>query len=418
MKKALLYLLFAVSLINFTSCSSDSDDSASISLDKNSYFLLSEADLEVKVKVSAPQTTDITVGLNFSGSAEMDKDYTVSGQSVTIKAGQTSASLIISPKDNFKEGKIINIALAKLAGFGFGSISSTAITVQAKEELTFAFVNEYGLVSSYYDLEVDISSSNSSYATTADLSLPVEIDASSTAVLGTHFSFEGDKAEVVIPAGKKKGKLRINFIAQEDGKDKLVLKFAELGERFVPGLVVKSNITIVGNETKAKVIGKWKYIVGGDSKLVDYYTTNYPASDMENYPNKMTEADIIEFVAGEDYMTLKSSLKAGLKNYFVDNSKFTFKVEETVPLQEYGFPAKRVQLSKYTADKVNYKFSANEEQIKEATVAMRVYEEEGKELLEISVMDATPVDFFAAVLDFDATLSYNHIRYYFERIVE
>lgn len=82
------------------SCNDDDSSAANLSFSRSIYILPPSGNLEVELRASAAPEVDLIVPIDIDGSAELNEDYEISAKEFIIKAGETNAKLILTPKNN------------------------------------------------------------------------------------------------------------------------------------------------------------------------------------------------------------------------------------------------------------------------------------------------------------------------------
>ena len=91
--KRILTILASVAMVMAAVSCEEQTDSATLSLDRPLYFLVPGTPMTLDVVASSAPTSDLTVGLAFTGTAVMDEDYTVSSTVAVIPAGELKGYL-------------------------------------------------------------------------------------------------------------------------------------------------------------------------------------------------------------------------------------------------------------------------------------------------------------------------------------
>ena len=105
-------------------CSCQKDPKPELSFESGNYVMGADEAVKVKVVASEAPAADLTVGFTASGTAVKGSDYELSAESFTIKAGETSGEITISPKNNVGSSLNINLALTLPAGYIAGDFAS------------------------------------------------------------------------------------------------------------------------------------------------------------------------------------------------------------------------------------------------------------------------------------------------------
>jgi hypothetical protein len=104
----------------------------------------------ISVTLSASSSVDVTVPLIVGGSAERGVDYTLSADTITIPAGQTSGSVSITPlQDSLFEGEeSVELTLGMIEGAVAGTQTQHIVQVGDDEPALYAPVIHVGTVTS------------------------------------------------------------------------------------------------------------------------------------------------------------------------------------------------------------------------------------------------------------------------------
>jgi type 1 fimbria pilin len=82
MKKIFLVLLASISL--FAVSCSKSDSATQVYFGKQVYAMLADTPLTIELKSSSAVSSDVSVSVNFGGTAVKDDEYTVSSNSLSL----------------------------------------------------------------------------------------------------------------------------------------------------------------------------------------------------------------------------------------------------------------------------------------------------------------------------------------------
>ncbi|MCR9011523.1 hypothetical protein [Gabonibacter chumensis] len=408
-------ILFLFALFTFgclaTGCNDDDDKDSTLSFDRAVYILQAEAPLEVTLLASVPASEAFSVPFDITGTAVLDEDYTISARQFEFKPGESSAKIVITPKDNLNEGREIKLALKPVSGYRLWNNKIAMIPIELKERFSCSFMKAKAELTQKLDVEIQISGElNSNSVPSVDLHLPFIFTEATTAELGKHFSIEGDVNEFVIPAGQKKAKISINFLALEAGKDIIELEL-DPDARFFVGDYNRLTIKIVGPSFYERMLGKWAFKEFASYEFIVGWC-EYP-NDLDNMPLDNRPDDILEFISGEKD-ELKVHMTGDLRKYFRD-SEVTFlgEIEDEVSDLEDIILLPYMELSN-----VNVTFSDNQTDIRPARVGFRVLDS-GK-TLEVHIVDFEPVDFLQdTYADWGDEIAYFYrMRYLFTKVEE
>lgn len=391
MRKITFLGMLCMALLAFVSCDkNDESKTPTLSFGKSVYALMADTPLTVELQSSVAVTQNTVVRFSIEGTAEEDRDFTISAHEFTIKAGESSAKIEITPKENYASDLQIRLVLNPVSGFDFGTNRETLITVEPKDKLLYSFVKDYDVLAGELMVGIELKKiDGTDYIATEELRLPFVVDESSTAVLGTHFSVEDGASEFVVPMGKRNATIKLKCIKPEAGKDQLVLKIGNVGERFAPGNYEEITIKIYGPTTVGKLFGKWVYKSDNVQSRADEYQGWGIDHELVNIPKNNSTADTLEFVAGEKDL-LKTHLTGDLKNYFRD-CELTYMRDTTIRVGMSTFNT----YSLMEMSNSNVSFSASTQTERKAEVAFRVLDDGNT--LEVSVYDYAPTDFFQSL---------------------
>ncbi|PWM10190.1 MAG: hypothetical protein DBY02_01860 [Coprobacter fastidiosus] len=290
------------------------------------------------------------------------------------------------------------------------------VTTELTDDVIFSF--SYDNATMFETATVEISllkkeNSTQSFTAPKDITFPIVVDETSTAVEGTHFEFDGEKA-LTVAKGASKGTLKLKLLQKEEGKDVIVLKIQKPQndtDRFFLGNNESVTIKIAG-ETIEVLKGTWSNCTW-DNKA--YYEMSY---DITNFPQVATEDQITITDQG-----VEVNLKSDLKNYFVGNSSLQYVGEKIFHFMEDFTITRNVAV--FILDNINANFSATSSTIKDSRVGFTVVKDENnEEVLEMFIYSYEPTEFL--VEDYEAmkdiatedepAMYYYPLRYHFKRV--
>ena len=172
-------------MVNMACSDDDNSSGAELSFSRSIYILPSFGSLEVELRVSQAPATTLVVPVQIEGSAVLGEDYEVSGKEFVFQPNATSATLQFTPKDNLTEGREIRLSISPVEGYRLGSKKVAMIPVETKERIMYSFTSSYSRMLSEVEVWVELQGeiSGKSYRAPSDISIPIEVDPSSTAVL-------------------------------------------------------------------------------------------------------------------------------------------------------------------------------------------------------------------------------------------
>ena len=290
------------------------------------------------------------------------------------------------------------------------------VSTELTEDVIYSF--SYDNATMFETATVEISllqkeNSTQSFTTPKDIVFPIVVDETSTAVEGTHFEFDGEKA-LTVAKGSSKGTLKLKLLQKEEGKDVIVLKIQKPEndtDHFFLGNNESVTIKIAG-ETIEVIKGTWSNCTW-DNK--DYYGMMY---DISTFPQVSTEDQITISDQG-----IEVNLKSDLKNYFVGNSSLQYVGEKIFRFADNYTIQRNVAV--FILDNINANFSATSSTIKDSRVGFAVVEgENGEDVLEMFIYSYEPTDFlvedYEMMKDYatedEPAMYYYPLRYTFKRV--
>lgn len=408
-----MILAFFMGAFLVTACSKkDGPAPLVIAFDKANYEIPLSGEVVINITASRAVTENITVPVVLSGDAVKDLDYTVSAEAATIVAGSASTSIKITAKENYDREKSIKVDLGGMpAGAQKGPNSSATVGISDGSVIIYSFASQSSNMTETAEVTLELKTISGTYTAEKEMKIPIEVIGNSTAVEGTHFTFDGAK-EVVIPVGKSKGSVKLKYVKQEAGKDAIELKLGAVNSHFVAGNYEKTKVVIFGPMFN-KLAGTWKY--KAFSNLTWVKNNLSFMDDPEALPKNNTANDKLIFTE----KGLAVDMQGDLKRYFRE-SVMANKGEIQEVLQENGLPAQKVQMLVVKA-LANVSFSAAQPNVREAEIGFRVMKEGGVDILEVTIRDYEPIDFLANYYDFFKNdpapkMASSPLRFHFEKV--
>lgn len=418
------FLLMIILIIVSAACNDDDSSGAKLSFSRSIYILPSNGSLEVELRASVAPETDLSIPVIIEGTAILDEDYEISANGFMIKAGETSATLTITPKNNLTANREIRLSINPVSGYTLGDKKIAIIPVEVKEHIMYTFKPVIYRLLSEIDIRIEVEGENSgsSFRATTDIVLPIEIDPSSTAILNEDFELENGITSVTIPKGSyyTRFKIKIKEGAEDyTGKNAIL----ELGtpvdnsELYYPGSFVSYNIKL--DQLKfTDMLGKWKPVEIKDKD--NYVYVGMPDEDWINsLPENNGANDYLEFVHQEDGTDkIIPYLTGDLKDFFCNPQGHTV-VFDHIEKGIYNWIADEEYDAPYfTTSQVNRCFSKRKTELGNAFIGLDKIDDNN---IIIYFHDFIPTDFFSSTFEeyghyFDA--SFFGITYAFTRVVE
>ena len=410
----------------FVACNDDDSEEKGpqLAFSKLIYTLDAENPLEVEIQVSEPVQANTSVKFNVRGAAVQGEEYELSADEFVIPAGERTASITVTPKNNFEGGKTIKLELSPVEGYVLGEYNFTLIEVLTKGQLICAFAEENYVLPGELEVRMNAKDANTGkyFSASTDTKVPFIVGKHSTAIEHVHYEFVDNPDKMfVIPAKKSYGTIKIKFLKWEEGKTTLFLLVPAGNDRVLPGDVDQTEIYIKGMTTPDRLVRKWAF---KEVTSIEYLRENnwYGGLDeVAHLPENNLPTDILEFVDGG--AKLKVHATGDMAKYFRD-CDVKFLREQQLYLYELagiGRPP-MVTASMLELSQANVNFSGTNEKLRAVQVGFRLLDD--KETLEVTVLDYEPTDFlydtyksnadYAAEGDFP--MDFHMVRYHFTKV--
>ncbi len=382
--KKIIFMLAAVSVL-FAACEKTPEIKPAVSFE-TAVPVLTEGVATLTLKVDQYTGTEaVTVPVTFGGTAVKGTDYTVSAEEFVF-GGADPVTTITVTQIVYDATKTVTATLDIPEGFIAGAYPTSTFNFSGKTAYC-SFGDQATIMNTKASVVVGTYDGNGSpYKLKVAAEIPFKVNTEkSTAVEGEHFNIVGDK-KVVIGADQKEGKIELETIKFEKGKDKIVLTL-EPGGKFGLGQSAEATITIVSYADN--LVGKW---------VIKEFTPMKEIYEMWGY----TEAAMVGYPIfnAEDSFTIDGNtgkfipdFKSEFKNYFIGESSFIGGDMFTI----MGFPPVEVQL--YELDNTNRYFSATEKSEDKVSLVGVLLSENGKEM-KFYLIDHTSKSWMSDLLAF------------------
>lgn len=369
------------------SCSDDDTNASDpqIFLERTNYRL-GLGQVTIKVAADVAPATDISLPVQFGGSAVEGVDFTVASHQITFKAGQTETEFVVNrvvekelPDDELT--LYVNLKNPP-AGYSLGLLNYASIAVLGKNGDAISFSDDEGKVglSGVFKIGVFSLSGNSKRLDNEETFEFEIVPELTTAVEGEHFELpEGHF--VTVPRRRSEGSFTMNMLKVEEGHDIVTLRLLEkegYGFSNFPTMTIR----IAGPDL---FTGTWAFKGIVNLDLFDMY-----GEDSSGAP-KCSPDDKITF-GGNSYesYTFTPDIKGDFKNYFgTETRTISFEGEVGKNFQE-NFSSDLTYVLCYKFPGINVNFSPASSNIRDAKVCFRLIEVDGEEVLECTLDDFTP----------------------------
>lgn len=395
-------------------CSCQKDPQPELSFESGNYVMGADEALTVKIVSSKAPAADLTIDFAATGSAAKGSDYELSAESFIMRAGETSAEITITPKNNLGNSLNINLALTLPAGYIAGDFGSAVIALGTKEKVAYSFAKREAKLIGEVEVTLNLigETSGADFVAGGEYTLPFVIE--SSAVAGTDYEVKGGAKAFVVAKGEKSASITLKSLVENpEGVKELVIKLDETaiaaayGERFSSGVIASTKAVITKGLIFSDLEGKWAYastpiLDDPEADLMTFGALVMDAADGEfnadwtaftvfGFPTG-TSADILEFKYNNNEFTIVPKGSGSVLNYFKEG-----KVNSIVPTKYtwYNYyPSRELDANILSLEKADIKYSANEDDIKPAEVIVNL-SEDGKTLdLFITTKNYVPTDFF------------------------
>lgn len=392
MRKLWLWMVGLVSTLTFVACSEETVNTQTAQLNfAEAKYTLGMDSVIITLEADKAPAADVTVPVSFTGSATMDVDYAVSASSFLLKAGESTAQLVVRRLGEMDSTGVKNITATLTAapeGYKLGLMSYTEIQLLSQASVLYSFDKPEDVLtmSGAFTLNLE-QAMGGKYKVAQDTEFQVSVDPSSTAEEGVHFEFPNGKV-IQVAKNQSAGDLQIKCLKAEEGKDLLVINL-EPKDGFVAGANKSISIKIQG---AYKLAGTWAF----DKIANQEWWASSWGLDTTTFP-KGTVADRIEFKAiesSENY-DFTPQMTSDLKNYFGTGTRVaTFQGErEEIMQEEGGLKPSTVNISVLSIPGINVNFSATSQSVRDALVGFRTIKNaDGEDVLECTIYDYEPTE--------------------------
>ena len=246
------FSIFLTALLVLAGCKKD-EPLPTVQFGAARYTVYSHGSVPVAVITEEPVETPLVVPVYFGGGAVKETDYTVSGDAVTIAAGEDTGYLEISDVALSEEKQIV-LTLEAPDGYDTGLRAKAVVSPVAQEALIYSFATPTADLLESYTATVTLTGavSGKEFKATEDLEIPLII--------------HGDGAEAVrassvrIAAGQATGQAVLSLKDPAFSGNLPASVTADPAEsRFLPGDTGSLLLTVRGVQTPDKLLGTWQF---------------------------------------------------------------------------------------------------------------------------------------------------------------
>ena len=443
--KKIMSILACVAVV-LSAC--QKEEMPSLSFETASYVMGADDAVTVKAVVSAAPAADLDVAFTTSGTAVLGTDYELSAESFVIKAGETAAEVVVTPKNNLGADLNITLTLTLPTGYQAGDFTATNISLGSKEKVAYSFAKQESKLINEVDVTLNLIglASGANFTAGGNYELPFVIDEASTAVAGTDFEVKGGATAFVFEKGAKSATVTLVAKGEVEGSKNVIIKLDEAaiaaayGDRFSAGVIASANVVITKGIIFSDLEGKWAYastpilddpeadcwtLAGmldevGDGGFNDEFTgaaiTGFPTANAN---------DILEFKYVDGKASLVPSGSGSVLEYFrtCEVSGFTPGVYNWYYYDNTDGLGRAYNITNLELSKANVNYSMTSPA--EAPAKIMVSLSEDGKTLHVFITEYTPTDFFInsygfwSMMEMWADMSFYYDIYYtFTKVAE
>ena len=398
-------------------CSCQKDPQPELSFESGNYVMGADEALTVKIVSSKAPAADINIDFAAAGSAVKGSDYELSAESFLMKAGETSAEITITPKNNLGSSLNINLTLTLPAGYIAGDFGSATIALGTKEKVAYSFAKREAKLIGEVEVTLNLigETSGADFVAGGEYTLPFVIE--SSAVAGTDYEVKGGAKAFVVAKGEKSASITLKSLVENpEGVKELVIKLDETaiaaayGERFSSGVIASTKAVITKGLIFSDLEGKWAYASTPilDDPEADMWTIgamleevgdggfneDFSGIVITGFPQGQ-KSDILEFKVNNGEQILVPSGSGSVMSYFKECKVSGF-VPEKYNWYYYADPSnemgKEYNVTKLTLSKANVNYSSATPSEREAQIYVALSEDGNT--MNVFIKDYVPTDFF------------------------
>ncbi len=320
MIKTVFYLILGLLTISsLHSCKKNQTQRPTLNFSRSVYILKASAPLTVELRASEAPDKQLTIPVLIEGSAKQDEDYTLSSNVFILEAGETTAAITVTPKNNLTPEREIKLSLPTVEGYVNGDKKESIVVIEVKEKIMYSFTQSSGSLLGKMNITVELKGeiSGTSFLAPQDIIIPFSILENSTAKLDENFSITDNATNIVIKEGTRRGTVELNFLSTgPEGQRKA---FLELGapltdpEYYYAGSY--KTFTCVVTQLKFRdLLGKWKPV--GITNEDVFPQIFEPQDYISSLPTNNNPDDYLEFVEDGSTDKIIPHLTGDLKNFF------------------------------------------------------------------------------------------------------
>ena len=406
-KRFLTFVAAAAAAVTISSC--QKDDKPTVEFEKSLYTVYAKRSVDVNIILSEPATENVSVKITAAG-ATQGTDYEITGNPVTIKAGETVGTFTVNNLA-LTESSPLNLGIECPAGYSLGTKFVTIVTPDPEETLVYSFQTTTADVLGSYAATINVTgvTSGDKLSLSDDVMIPLKItgDAAQYVVCDTYHTTMSKSTPKIVPyavlqAGKNKATFKFSLANGFKDGDKIGVT-VDLDEavRFIPGDNESAEYTLYSVNVPEAILGTWEFSKVFAKDKLDYFFED-AEDDTTLLPTK-NEGFTLTFTKDEaGVVTVTPNDKGDFANFFREatvtptepknySSEGTVIGKNTVSectmfMEEDGYDVHTNAY--YLLSAANRAFSKDKETIGEAVVVFTILN--GELIVELRDYDTPP----------------------------
>lgn len=367
-------------------------------------------ELEVSAVLDKAAENEIRVPVEFSGSAEKGRSYTVSSEYFTFPKGSGRASITITDKDMVSDGD--SRIVMKLTGDEavIGTNFTCVVTLDTDEKLIYNFSATKAEIAEMASFTVSVAGveSGDRFKAPSDIQIPLKVE-------GEGERFIDYPASVTVAKGTSSARFEVRALeaSKTDGDDLLADQPENLyavmdveGDRFIGGDRSEVSLKVLtGQQTAEAFLGAWEF--GRIYDLAEMEEWFEMEGDDPSLLPTSNEGFRLYFELDEetgDVVLRTNRDKGGFADYFRDGAVVTLTEPvnystESEPAGRYAMKESNMFMAEetdawvvwhyYRLSTANRAFSSEKETAGESVIAMRI-NDEGRLEMQFRDYDTPP----------------------------
>ena len=320
-KRILTFVAAAAAAVTISSC--QKDDKPTVEFEKSLYTVFAKRSVDVNIILSEPATENVTVNVTAAGAVQ-GTDYEITGNPVTIKAGETVGTFTVNNLA-LTASNPLNLGIECPAGYSLGTKFVTIVTPDPEETLVYSFQTTTADVLGSYVATINVTgvTSGDKLSLSNDVLIPLKLtgDAAQYVVCDTYHTTMSKSTPKIVPyavlqAGKNKATFKFSLADGFKDGDKIGVT-VDLDEavRFIPGDNESAEYTLYSVNVPEAILGTWEFSKVFAKDELDYFFED-AEDDTTLLPTK-NEGFTLTFTKDEaGVVTVTPNDKGDFANFF------------------------------------------------------------------------------------------------------